>query len=70
MTLTHDIDVRMDWCRRCGRPMIELVEADMPICDGLPGVIHKRFIEAEKAATAIFDPIVKSITGNPEGNAK
>lgn len=61
MTLTHDIDMRMDWCRRCGRPMYELVEAGMPICDGLSGVVHKRFLEAEKTAKAIFDPIVEIV---------
>jgi hypothetical protein len=42
--------------------MHELLEADMPICDGLPGVTHQRFLKAQNEAKAIFDPIVAALT--------
>jgi ribosomal protein L37E len=53
--MTHDLDMRMDWCRRCGRPYFEIVEGDMAECDGLPGVVHQRFLKAEEEMKKVFE---------------
>jgi hypothetical protein len=64
--MTHDIDWRMDWCRRCGRPKVEIVALDLAECDGLPGVVHQRFVKAEAEAKKLFDPIISAILFNYE----
>lgn len=57
----HDIDQHMNWCRRCGRPVMEIIWQDLAECDGLPGVIHHRYLEALMRVRAIFDPITDKL---------
>ena len=61
--MSHNFDILMSWCRRCGRPRTEIIELDMTDCDGLPGVVHQRYRDAERHARTIFDPVVEAITG-------
>jgi hypothetical protein len=57
----HDIDVGMQWCRRCGRPMTEIIDGAIIDCDGLPGVKHARFLKAEAEMHRMFDPVVDRV---------
>jgi len=63
--MDHDFDLVMAWCRRCGRPLEEIVEADMNACDGLMGAVHQRFLKAQAAARAVFDPSIAKLIPKP-----
>jgi hypothetical protein len=58
MSKPHEIDFYMDWCKCCGRPYEEIFNQNLVECDGLPGVVHKRFLDARAKCMAIFGSIV------------
>ena len=62
--MEHDFSIKMSWCRRCGRPLYEIVDNNIPECDGLPGVVHARFLKAEADMEKIFGPIIDEILGS------
>jgi hypothetical protein len=51
----HALALDMQWCTRCGRPLCEIVDE---LCDGLPGVVHIRYLRARKAMEAIMNPVL------------
>lgn len=57
--MLHDIDVGLNWCSRCGRPMEELFNRQIGTCDGLTGVVHQRYLKAKLAAEAVFSPAIE-----------
>lgn len=61
LIMIHDFDVKLDWCRRCGRSYEEIFDSDLVDCDGLPGVIHARYLRARERAEKVFGPIVEKL---------
>lgn len=67
--MTHDMAPDLDWCTRCGRPRYEIMELDALKCDGLPGVIHARYLTAKREMWEIVGPIVGAVfSDNGEGS--
>lgn len=63
MSADHDMDLSMDWCRRCGHSRFEIIDFHIDQCIGIPGVeLHPRFLEAQANARRLFDPIVDAVT--------
>jgi len=60
----HNLDSRMDWCRTCGRPRLEIEERQIVCCDGDPLKIHPRYWEAKERAASLFNPIVDKVVGH------
>ena len=59
--MTHDICLRLQWCKRCGRPLEDILANDIALCDGLPGVIHANYQRMLASSDAIFRPILKRL---------
>lgn len=49
----HDMGIHMQWCRRCGRPLEQIVEQGAAECDGLAGVVHARYVRAAREFAAL-----------------
>jgi len=69
--MDHDMSLQMNWCRRCGRPFEEIVNEHRRECDGLPGVVHQRFIKAvaemDKVFGAVVDAVISDLTPTSGG---
>lgn len=61
--IAHDTDFYLMWCKRCGRPEIEIVEDQRMECDGLRGVIHARYIEAKAHHDRVMQPMIDQVMG-------
>jgi hypothetical protein len=68
--MTHDLDTLMDWCRRCGRPYLEIFDGDLTECDGLSGVVHQRFLRAKAEMEKTFGPIVDAVMAYPTSKSE